>query len=355
MINYIGYSERDLYVEPGESADDPPEWDGGGSSDDFVEAITNSGVLNSAPFKHYNVGTYGSFSPKPGDTEWAVEDDTSLGENGVEVKNPPMDLPDFINNYLKDMFAWIGDVGYTDNSCGFHCHMSVKNPSTEIDYVKLILFTDEEWIYKAFSERAGNTYATSTRDKLRAHQPLTAKQVNDLFNKKDLIMKASIKQEHFDGISLISAKDAHVEFRFMGGSFYHKKYDEVVKTIGVYAHNLSLAMDPEYKRKEYIAKLQRITNKTEMFVLELKLQILMALKKHGGSQATATDNTMLNKMIKETQGYISTLSGSFKLDNKTKEALRNNHGFYMEVMQGLYKGFEGKLSKDLIAVGKQYI
>ena len=133
MTNYYGYSKRDLYVEPGEEAEAPPEWEGGGSSDEFVEAITNSGILDTAPFGHYRVGTYGNFSPSPGDTEWSVEDDTSLGEEGCEIKNPPMELPKFVNHTLKDMFKWIGQVGDTDSSCGFHCHMSVKNPIHELD------------------------------------------------------------------------------------------------------------------------------------------------------------------------------------------------------------------------------
>jgi hypothetical protein len=233
--------------------------------------------------------------------------------------------------------------------------MSVKKASHELDYIKLILFTDEEWIYKAFSERAGSYYATSVKDKLRIHQPLSNNDVKQLFDKKDLVMKSKMSQEHYDGISLQDIMTGHVEFRYMGGSEYHTKYEDVKRTIGVYAHNLSLAMDPEYKRKEYIHKLQRITNKTELFVLELKLQIFEALKKHGASQATKTDIVMLDKMIKDTQGYISTLSGSVKLDSKTKAALKDNHGFYQEVVISLYSSLRGHLSDDLIAVGKQYV
>jgi len=355
MTNYIGYSKRDLYVEPGEQAELPPGWDGRGSSDDFVEAITNSGILDTAPFGHYRVGTYGSFPQKPGDTEWSIEDDTTLDENGCEIKNPPMELPGFVNRTLKDMFWWISQIGYTDGRCGFHCHMSVKNPIHELDYIKLILFTDEDWIYKAWSERAGSYYATSAKEKLRIREPLSHTQVSTLFNKKDLIMKHGMSEEHYDAIRLIDAKTGHVEFRYMGSGGYHEKYEDVKRTIGVYAHNLSLAVDPEYKRKEYIHKLQRITNKTELFVLELKLQIFEALKKHGASQATKTDIVMLDKMIKDTHGYISTLSGSVKLDSKTKEALKNNRGFYQEVVTSLYSSLRGHLSDDLIAVGKQYV
>jgi len=355
MINYMGYSKRDLYFEPGESIDDPPEWEGGGSSDNFVEAITNSGILDTAPFGQYRVGTYGSFPQKPGDTEWSIEDDTTLGENGCEIKNPPMELPGFVNRTLKDMFWWISQIGYTDGRCGFHCHMSVKNPIHELDYIKLILFTDEDWIYKAWSERAGSYYATSAKEKLRIREPLSHTQVSTLFNKKDLIMKHGMSEEHYDSIRLIDAKTGHVEFRYMGSGGYHEKYEDVKRTIGVYAHNLSLAVDPEYKRKEYIHKLQRITNKTELFALDLKLQILTALQKHGTLETTKTDIVMLNKMIKDTNSYISTLSGSVKLDSKTRAALRTNYGFYTELLKGVYSSLDGSLSRDLIAIGRQYV
>lgn len=357
MTNYLGYSKRDLYVEPGEFADEPPEWDGGGSSDNFIDAIENSKILDNAPFSDYKLGTYGNYSPSPGSKTWAVEDDSSLGENGVEIKSPPMPVPNFVKSGgpLESMFDWIDRIGDTDSSCGFHCHMSLKNTKHELDYIKLILFTDEGWIYTAFSERAGSYYAKSMKDKMIGDQPLTKSETESLFNKKDLVIKSKMKKEHYDGVSLIDEKIGHVEFRYMGGSGYHRKYKEVRAIIGAYAHNLALATDPEYRRKEYILKLERITNKTELFVLNTRLQILTALQKHGGAVATDVDKKMLAKMIVDVKKKISSISGSVKLDASTEKALRNNHGFYSEMLRSIYKSMEPNLSEDLISIGRQYI
>jgi len=164
-----------------------------------------------------------------------------------------------------------------------------------------------------------------------------------------------MREEHYDAIRLIDPKTGHVEFRYMGSGGYHNKYDDVKRTIGVYAHNLSLAVDPEYKRKEYILKLQRITNKTELFALQTKLEMLTAMQIHGAVEATATDTVMLDKMIKDTENYISTLSGYVKLDSVTRAALRTNHSFYPELLKGIRDSFEGLLSKGLIAISRQYV
>lgn len=337
MIDWLGYSKRDLYVETGEYVDNPLEWESDGF-DNFEEAVENTGILNSAPFKSYRIGGYGSYSPKPGDRDWSIEDDSSLGEYGIEIKNPPIELPTFIKKTLPEMFDWIDDVGETDGDCGFHCHMSVKNPKSELDYVKLILFTDEGWIYNAFTERANNHYNRSIKDKLKTDNVITRKDMYDLFHKKKLIIKANMLSNHYDAIREIDPEKGHVEFRYMGGNSYHKKLKDVVATIGTYAHNLALATDPNYKRKEYILKLQRIFNKMELFYLERKAEILQVCRdKRTEWGMTMEDEKEIRKQTKETNARITKLSSIYKLDSQTVRQLTTNVGFMRGIMgESLY-------------------
>lgn len=337
MTEWVGYGKRDLYVEPGEEVDYPLEWESNGF-ENFEDAVENTGILNTAPFKSYRIGDYGSYSPKPGDRDWSIEDDSSLGEYGIEIKNPPMELPKFITKTLPEMFKWIGDIGETDGDCGFHCHMSVKNPQLELDYVKLILFTDEGWIYNAFTERAHNHYNKSVKNKLKTDNVITRKDIYDLFHKKKLIIKANMMSSHYDAIREIDPAKGHVEFRYMGGSNYHKKLKDVVATIGTYAHNLALATDPNYKRKEYILKLQRVFNKMELFYLERKSEILQVCRdKRTDWGMTMEDESVIRKQTKETNTRISRLSSIYKLDSQTTRQLQSNTGFMKSIMsEALY-------------------
>lgn len=325
MTNWIGYSERDLYVEPGEMADFPPEWEGGGG--DFVESVENSGILDSAPFSDYELGEYGNFSPKPGSRTWAVESDQSLGEDGVEVKSPPMPVPKFIKEALPEMFDWINKIGYTDSDCGFHCHMSLPNSSRGIDYIKLIMFTDEEWIYKAFSERAGSYYAKSMRNKMSDSNPINQNDIKNLFDKSSLVLKSKMAKEHYDGISLIDEREGHVEFRYMGGRDYHKKLKEIIALIGSFAYTLSMSADPEFKKKEYLHKLHRVMNRMDLYTIEVREEMVyFAL--NDMKELTDTDKKVLTKLYNETKAYKTKLASSFKMDNRTRTSMANNRAFH---------------------------
>jgi len=61
------------------------------------------------------------------------------------------------------------------------------------------------------------------------------------------------------GIHLIELEKNHVEFRYLGGE-YSSKFKQVKEVIANYAHWLSIACDPEYKRREYITKVSRMAN-----------------------------------------------------------------------------------------------
>jgi flagellin-specific chaperone FliS len=54
---------------------------------------------------------------------------------------------------------------------------------------------------------------------------------------------------------------------YMGGSGYHKKFDTIKVVVAQYIYNLLLARDPNFKKKEYIQKANRILLKLETCVI----------------------------------------------------------------------------------------
>ena len=102
------------------------------------------------------------------DNIWKVETDESLsGGNGIEVISPPMPLEKFLK-ICPEIFDFIDTYGYTDNDCGFHINISLKNVSRlekTLDVLKLILFFEEDMVYKYFDIRRHSTYALSSKKK----------------------------------------------------------------------------------------------------------------------------------------------------------------------------------------------
>jgi len=188
---------------------------------------------------------------------WEAKPDGSLDEGGVEIVTPPEALPDLMD-IIEKVFLWIDDKGYTDKSCGFHVHMSLQN-NHEIDPLKLLLFFEEGLVYKNFKDRIGNSYATGIK---KGHfdqiEPFTYDNIIKIAKKEKLDKEMNTSK--YMGIHLIELEKNHVEFRYMGSTDYHKKFNDVREVIANYAHWLSIACDPDYKRREYITKVARLTN-----------------------------------------------------------------------------------------------
>ena len=223
--------------------------------DDFLEDIENGEGGTQVPDEDYIINDLDY--PCDTDSTWDIKEDGSLGPGGIEIATGIEQVGDLID-IIEDSFNWIDDVGYTNKDCGFHVHMSMETKK-EIDPLKLLLFMEEDRIYKDFEERIGNGYAQGIKkghfDKL---SPFNKDDIITLMKKKKL--DKAMNTEKYMGIHLIDLEDNHVEFRYMGGTNYHKKFKEVKEVIGNYAHWLSIACDPDYKKKEYILKVNRMVN-----------------------------------------------------------------------------------------------
>jgi len=267
-MHQIGW---DSYVDPGQEVDEPPHpEDANDTSEMEPEQIEQwiDNVNPRPPFTDWEVGEYGYSSPRPGDTTWGVEPDSSLNTGGIEIKSPPLPLKEF-KNICKQMFDWIKVVGTTDSSCGFHIHMSLKNVKdlkSELDLMKLVLFTDEQYIFQHFKERKNNTYTQSMKEKIKGGT-LELSDWSAFIDTKKL--KRIATSDHYSGISLdgLSDNKQHIEYRYLGGTDYHRKWNKVQVIIAQYAYNLNLACNTSFKHKEYILKTQRLFRKVESNIM----------------------------------------------------------------------------------------
>ena len=202
-------------------------------------------------------------------SDWEVEEDGSLGGGGVEIITPVKQVGELVD-IIKDVFDWIDSNGSTDSSTGFHVHMSMDTKQ-EIDPLKLLLFMEEGLVYKFFKERKYNAYATGI---MKGHfsklEPFTHDNIIDIVKKGKL--EKDMNTDKYLGMHLIDLENNHVEFRYMGGADYHKKFKEVRKVIANYAYWLSIACDPTFKKKEYILKVNKLTNRFNYFYLSTVIE-----------------------------------------------------------------------------------
>jgi hypothetical protein len=295
---WMSYNET---LDPNDGEPDYPQ-EPGGQLDDYQAEEWLDNVHSKPPFgDNYSEG--GTVSM--GDTDWIVKGDTSLSPGGIEIISPPMPIKDFVKICPK-MFKWIDDVGETDSSCGFHIHMSLKStPDLEkvIDISKLIMFTDEQYIYNFFPERKNNTYVRSVKNAMN--------QNSVLLNKKELAFNNRIVSTHYNSINWEGLSDdhGHIEFRYLGSANYSKKWDKTKTIIAQYAYNLNLACNPNFKWKEYKTKLARLLNILETRERQKLLNALTMFSK--SPPALDFDTKKSKAYLKKTMMtiYFNKLSG----------------------------------------------
>ena len=239
-----------------ESFDDP---------NDVFKFIVSVLPLDELPFKPY-ISLVSHGSKKISIKSWVFEPDMSVGDDdSVELISPPLTTKEFLSMTPK-IFNFINKYGYTDDSCGLHNSISftnIKNLEVSLDPVKLALFTDEGLIYKYFESRKNNEFAVSLMKALKRGK-IDYSAIKELVDVKKL--KKKFEYDRHLGINFqnLSENNKYIEFRYIGGSDYHKKWDKVKQIVGNYIWNMSIALDPEYKKKEYINKLIRIIEKTDI-------------------------------------------------------------------------------------------
>lgn len=195
---------------------------------------------------------------KEGDS-WGLEIDTSLESYkfGFELISPPIPMPEFLDVAPK-VLSFINDSGITDKTTGFHAHISIKGVDllNSLDVVKLFLFNDEDLTYKYFDGRRYTKHAKSIKDKLQ-NLKLTRDDIYDIMKTSKLKKMLKIKDRNY-GINLDAIEQNNIEYRYIGGTDYDKKWSEIRSLVIRYAFNLKLATDKDFMRKNYLKKIAKM-------------------------------------------------------------------------------------------------
>lgn len=291
--------------------------------------------LETLPFKNMIV------SPdhmKKSATKWVIKPDGSLGLSGLEIVSPVLELKDFLQITPK-MFEWIDRMGgQIGDECGFHISMSLKNVPNlgeALDITKLSLFLDEGYIYNFFKMREFNTYARSAHDTvskafIAMNAPKLAENLIDEFE-----IKKKYPTEHYMAINIehLGSANEYIEFRYIGGNNYHRKWDRIKNIVAHYAYTLSLACDPTFKKKEFEHKMSRLLNKIQFFTVCVEMTKMI------------TDPDLDRKdpqVRKEWKNLWNTWSALYHYKQAVDKDIKTEHGkkgfLRMCAMLGIKKG-----------------
>lgn len=265
--DYLGYYEMGDFEE-GDEVPPPPKPDFAeypeklNTQEEIFKYIVSELPLSELPFDPYICLEHHG-SKKVSVSRWVLEPDMSLGALGIEIISPPLKTNEFLKMIPK-VFSFINKHGYTDNNCGLHNSISftnIQNLEAELDPVKLAIFTDEGLVYKHFKGRENNTFAISVLKTLKKGY-LNNNDVKQLIDSKRLRKKFDFGRQMGINFTNLLENNKYIEFRYVGGGGYQKKWDKIRQIVGNYIHNMSLSVDPDYKKNEYIKRLIRLIEKS---------------------------------------------------------------------------------------------
>jgi len=272
-----GYEDTDFLLENWQNAEPPHKPYYIDIDEDTNFSIESNIEQTGFPFQYNVVGRH-SEELEIGEDTWSIQDDPSLSEGGIEAISPPLELEEFFEA-MDTMFEYIDENGHTDSSCGFHIHMSlidIPNLKKALDPLKLILFSEEEKIWKYFKNRKDSGYVNKMKNKIFEKKEIHKNDLKDIIHIEKLKNQVAQKPEHYDAINLehLYADYGRIEFRYIGGHNYHEKADRIKTTILTYAYMLEMSCDPEFRKKEYLKKLVKITLKRELVSLFIEKDAL---------------------------------------------------------------------------------
>ena len=198
----------------------------------------------------------------PTEDIFKIEPDYSGGSEMIELITGPMKWAE-ARLILIQMLVFIRQNGYTDEHCSIHINVSFNKESNidiyNLNLIKLLLNFNEDFIYNKFPTRRGNIYARSISQII----PFT--DWNDPEIAFNVILNSLKLPEDtkYYGINVNKKFEGYLEYRYIGGTDYETKIDEVLELFDYFILQTKNAIvDPlnEEDKIKLLAYLERNIN-----------------------------------------------------------------------------------------------
>ena len=244
----------------------------------------------------------------PSDEVYKLEPDNSGGTGMIELVTGPMP---FVESKLiiAKTLKWIRENGSTNERCSIHVNIAFDGSKlgvpaniSNLDIGKFVLNFDENKIYEAFPNRKDSVYAKSIKfivplSGMTQPSPERISWKNYMF-----------VNEKYYGVNFTKLPKNYIEFRYLGGKDYEKKYNTIMNLTEHFVVSLyETLMYPQYTDKD------------------LK-QLDAVLEKHGGIVESYKDYQAFKKKFPKVKLMV---------DLKTYDQIVET--FYPKMREGIFK------------------
>ena len=187
----------------------------------------------------------------PSDEIFKLEPDNSGGTGMIELVTGPMP---FVESKLiiAKTLKWIRENGSTNERCSIHINVAFDGKKlgtptnvSSLDIGKFVLNFDENKIYEAFPNRKDSVYAKS----IKFIVPLSG--MTQPSPEKISWKNYMFVSEKYYGVNFSKLPKNYIEFRYLGGKDYEKKYNTIMNMTEHFVISLyETLMYPQYTDKD---------------------------------------------------------------------------------------------------------
>ncbi len=188
----------------------------------------------------------------PSSETFKLEPDNSGGTGMIELVTGPMP---FVESKLiiAKTLKWIRENGSTNERCSIHVNVAFDGKKlgtptnvSSLDIGKFVLNFDENKIYEAFPNRKDSVYAKS----IKFIVPLSG--MTQPSPEKVSWKNYMFVSEKYYGVNFSKLPKNYIEFRYLGGKDYEKKYNTIMNLTEHFVISLyETLMYPQYNDKDF--------------------------------------------------------------------------------------------------------
>jgi len=187
----------------------------------------------------------------PSNETFKLEPDNSGGTGMIELVTGPMP---FVESKLiiAKTLKWIRENGFTNERCSIHVNVAFDGKKlgtptnvSSLDIGKFVLNFNENKIYEAFPNRKDSVYAKS----IKFIVPLSG--MTQPSPEKVSWKNYMFVSEKYYGVNFSKLPKNYIEFRYLGGKDYEKKYNTIMNLTEHFVISLyETLMYPQYTDKD---------------------------------------------------------------------------------------------------------
>lgn len=187
----------------------------------------------------------------PSEDVFKLEPDNSGGSGMIELVTGPLHFTE-AKLIMAKTLKWIRENGSTNDRCSIHVNIAFNGSTlgpetnmTNLDIGKFVLNFDEDKVYEEFPKRKNSVYAKS----IKFVVPLSG--MTEDSSGKTIWKNYMFVNEKYYGVNFTKVPKGYIEFRYLGGADYEKKYNAILRMTEHFIVSLyETLMNPQYTKKD---------------------------------------------------------------------------------------------------------